>query len=130
MNADILIALLAVVIPVLTYFAGVYRTEKRLNTKDSKDRIEVAVNRYLELWRSGKDTGWSAALKSGFGNLANDTEIRQAAKIIEGHGVTSPIATDQNIESVNLKVLFQYVAENKLGFSNTPLDVLIRQANA
>ncbi len=130
MSVEITIALGGVILSVLTYFAGVHRTEKRLNKQESIDRIDAAVNQYLELRRSGRDSGWSAALKSGFANLESDTEIREAARIIEGHGEKSPISTKENIDAVNLKVLFEYVAKNQLGFNNNPLNLLIEQANA
>lgn len=130
MSNELIIALGGVVIAVLTYFAGAHRTEKRLNKQASIDRIDSAVNQYLDLRRSGKDSGWSAALKSGFANLENDREIREAARIIEGHGEKNPLSTHENIESVNLKVLFEYVAKNRLGFNNNPLNLLIEQANA
>jgi hypothetical protein len=130
MSSELFVALCGIILSVLTYFAGVIRTEKRLNSQDSKERIESVLSKYLDLCQGGRDSGWSAALRSGFGTLDNDNEIREVAKLVEDHGEKYPLTTKENLENVDLKKLFNYVSQNNLGFRNTPIDQLIELSNA
>jgi hypothetical protein len=130
MTNEILLALAAVILPVITYFAGVYRTEKRLNNQDSKDRIDAVLSKYLELRNTGKDSGWNGLKRAGAANLANDQEIREVADRIRNHGEKYPLNSNIDLDSVDLKILFEGVVKNDLSFRNTPLEQLIEQTNA
>ena len=130
MSNELIVALVGLGFTILSYFIGVYRTEKRLNKQDKKERIDFVLKKYMDLRRGNRDSGWSAALKSGFATLDCDDEIREVAKLIESHGEKNPLSTKVNIENVDLKKLFNYVAKNNLNFGNTPLELLIEQANA
>lgn len=48
MPNEILIGLGGLILSALTYFAGVYRTEKRLNKEEKRQRIEAVFNRHLK----------------------------------------------------------------------------------
>lgn len=130
MSNELLVALGGVVLSVLTYFAGVVRTERRLNKQDKRERIETVLSKYLEISQGGKDSGWSCALKAGFATLEDNSEILDVANLIEKHGEKHPLKAKVEINNVDLKKLFTYVAESRLGFRNTPLEQLIEQANA
>jgi len=130
MSNELIVALVGLGFTILSYFIGVYRTEKRLNKQDKKERIDSVLKKYMDLRHGNRDSGWSAALKSGFATLYCDDEIREVAKLIESYGEKNPLSTKVNIANVDLKKLFNYVAENSLNFGNTPLERLIEQANA
>jgi hypothetical protein len=127
MEAEIIIGVGGLLLAALTYFAGVRRTEKRLDKEDRAARMDAVFNRYMELRRTNYTGGYDGLLKAGVATLGSDKEIREIAKRIVGCGESDPI---HGLDGVNLKVLFTYAAKNKINFHLKPIDDIVSDAKA
>ena len=114
MDVNILLGIAAIFLPVLTYFAGVKRTERRLSDENQNRRIQAVVNKYIKFRESGQTSGYDGFVKSGAATLASDTEIREAADQIMAHDHKDPLCRGAyNLENVDLKIYFDFVRSNK-----------------
>lgn len=119
MPIQILLGIAAVVLPVLTYFAGVQRTERRYEHGDRQARINHVAAEYLNLSQGFKrtDTGLSALIKAGIWTLKNDREIREVVGKIMDHGEESPFgAFHDRIMKLNLWEYFKVAKERGYDF--------------
>jgi hypothetical protein len=57
MENELIVGLGGLILAVLTYFAGVYRTERRYKRLEKTNRITNAVNRYMEFRKTNKTAG-------------------------------------------------------------------------
>src|SRR5450755_1181239 len=94
MSNELLIGLGGLVLSVLTYFAGVRRTERRQRTDDREQRVLRVFNKYMEFRRTGYTAGYDGSLKSGLGTLISNDEIDEFARLVVGHGEMHPLGTD------------------------------------
>ena len=130
MSNEIIIGLGGLILSSLTYFAGVYRTEKRLNKEEKRQRIEAVFNRYME-FRAGNITGGvDGLLKSGAGTLNDSAEIRELGDMIISHGEKPPLGKNGELDGVDLKVFFEYAAKNRINFLRTPIEDVVRDSSA
>ena len=106
MDSRLLFGIWGVVGPALCYFAGQSRAERR----HREDGIRRALDRYLEIERSGATSGLDALLKSGAADLMTDAEIRRLGRLIATHGRTDPLALRAEVlAGVDLKGFFGWV---------------------
>ena len=102
---------------VLTYFAGVLRTEKRLKHEDRDNRINTVLNKYLDFRRSNITGGLDGLQKAGIANLNDDKEIEDLINIIIGHAERDPLGGHREImQGKSLKKFFNYAAVNRIDF--------------
>ncbi len=73
------------VLLILTYFAGVLRTERRYARSDSEGRITKVLDVYLAAARVGRINGFPGLLQAGVTTLKNDAEIRELLNRIAQH---------------------------------------------
>ncbi len=126
MPDQILIALGAIVISGLSYFAGVYRTRKQLDKTEREARINRVATAYLALVQAVKTSGCDGLLKAGVATLKSDEEVRATLERIEKHGQKSPIAAEAaKLEGVDLSFFFAIAAERQHNFFRGDLDKLI-----
>lgn len=142
MTEEVLIALGALVVAGLSYFAGVHRTKKQFDDSAREARVsredaarEARINRvvkaYVKLAQASKTNGPDGLLKAGAASLATDHEVRTACARIAEHGLQSPLAAiARQLNGADLVVLFQLAAERRHNFFSGDLDKLIADAKA
>ncbi|MRS03749.1 hypothetical protein EG832_11100 [bacterium] len=105
-NLELLLAVSNVVIPAMTYFAGVQRGKRekkedieRLQAEKLEDfrrqRIEDVAQTYVK--NVLRTTGFHGLVSAGALTLSNDEEIRTVCRIIVSHGKDDPILPSQQI---------------------------------
>lgn len=118
---EIIFGLGNLVLPVLTYFAGVCRTEKHYRQKEAEAKIDDIVKTYMEASKAGKRSGLDGLLKAGVGNLKSDKEIREVCRRITGHGDHSPLSALGNYaDKIDLHRFFRLTIDRKINLYTTP----------
>ena len=132
MSDEFLIALGGLILSVLTYFAGVWRTERRHKTQDSEARIHRVFQEYMKFRRSNYTGGYDGAQKAGAAMLQTNDELLSFAALVVGHGEMHPFGTDHAtvFEGVDLLKFFRYAAEKRVNFLTTPIEQVIAESGA
>lgn len=111
----IIVGIGGLILAVLTYFAGVYRTEKQYKSQEKGKRIEDVVNRYMEFRRTNKTAGLDGLQKSGIATLNSDAEISEVADLIIKYGENDPLQRSAlPMDKVDLKVFFTEAAKKRV----------------
>jgi hypothetical protein len=132
MSNELLIGLGGLVLGVLSYFAGVHRTEKRLRSDDRALRIRRVFDRYMGFRSSNYTGGYDGLQKAGAATLASHEEILELVQLIVAHGEKHPLGSnyDQAFAGVDLKAFFEYAASNRVNFLRTPIEEVIAKFGA
>lgn len=131
MSAEILIALGGLILAALTYFAGVYRTERKYKKDDREARVASVVQAYMEFRRTGKTAGLDGLQKAGAANLHTSEEVHQAIDRIIGHSEIDPLGSmRQKLEGRDLVVFFTYAARNRINFHRADIGKEIENSGA
>lgn len=99
---------------VLTYFAGVIRTERRYARSDREARIAKVLDAYLVAARTGRINGFPGLVQAGIATLENDAEIRSLMERIVQHGQKwdpRPV-----LQGLDAHEYFKYAIENHYNF--------------
>ena len=112
MSAEIIIGIGGLLISVLTYFAGVARTERRYKSQAKEKRIDDFVNTLFSEYRDdGQVIG--LLISSGINDLQNDDEIKNALEKVRNRLSFHPLRNWNNeIESIGYKTFFNYIVKN------------------
>lgn len=95
MTTEILIGLGGLLLLVLTYFAGVHRTEKRLSKDEKNARIRNVLDKYMGFRRSNDTSCLDGLQKAGIATLYTDDEIIELIDLIVKHGENHPLGCNQ-----------------------------------
>ena len=130
MTAEILIGICGLILSVLTYFAGVWRTEKRLSREDRERRVRSVFDKYMDFRRRNYTGGLDGLQKAGAATLNSHNEILEVIDLVTGHGETHPLGQNQLhlFEGVDLKKFFDYAAKQRVNFLRTPLERVIEDS--
>jgi hypothetical protein len=82
---ELLVGLAGLFLSVLTYFAGVLRTERRHARSDSVARITKVLDAYIASAREGRANGFHGLVIAGVATLRSDREIRELIDCIVQH---------------------------------------------
>lgn len=81
---EIFLVIVAIVVAVLIYFAGIQRQKINRENDKKESRLCRVVDTYINLVRANKNTGLGGLIEAGIAGLDNDSEIKTArSKIIE-----------------------------------------------
>ena len=129
---EVLIGIGGLILSVLTYFAGVWRTEKRHVTQDREARIRRVFERYMEFRRTNYTGGYDGLQKSGISTLASNEEITELTNLIVAHGEAHPLGSDHEVvfKNVDLLQFFKFAAEKRVNFVTTPVERVINNSGA
>lgn len=132
MTAEILIGLAGLVLSVLTYFAGVWRTERRYARDDRAVRVRRVFDKYMEFRRSNYTGGYDGLQKAGIATLASNLEVAEVLALVVAHGEMHPLGSNYKtvFQDVDLLKLFRYAAERRINFVTTNIDSVIRDSGA
>lgn len=115
MDSAVLIGFGGLVLSVLTYFAGVYRTQKRHEKDDSIQRVNRVIDEYQALFMPRKDSGIPALITAGVTLLRNDAEVREVCRQLEARNEGSPLVPHiEFLKDKNLYEVFQIIRREKL----------------
>jgi hypothetical protein len=73
---ELLIGVGGLVLSVLTYFGGVWRTERRHRADDRAARIRRVFDKYMEFRRSNYTGGYDGLVKAGLATLVSTRRLR------------------------------------------------------
>lgn len=128
MKSEILIGLAGLVLSVLTYFAGVQRTQKRLSREERNARIQKVLDKYMAFRRSNYTSGLDGLEKAGAATLMSDDEVRELISLIVKHGEDNPLGSRAHLfDTVDFKEFFDYVINNRIDFFNTRAEDIIER---
>ena len=129
MTSEVIIGIGGLILSVLTYFAGVWRTEKRHTTQDREARIRRVFERYMGFRRTNYTGGYDGLQKSGISTLVSNEEIRELMNLIVAHGEAHPLGSDHKIvfKNVDLLQFFRFAVEKRVNFLTTPVELVINQ---
>jgi hypothetical protein len=128
MSDNLIIGLGGILLSVLTYFAGVYRTERRYKKQDKGKRIEHVLARYMEFRKNNKTAGLDGLQKAGVATLKDDSEIRELASIIIKHGENDPLQRSAlKMDGIDLKLFFEKASEEKINYYSSDLRSFIEK---
>ncbi len=129
MTSEILIGAGGLIFSVLTYFVGVYRTEKRLSKDERNARIQRVFEKYFEFRRTNYTGGFDGLQKAGTATLKSDDEIRELIALIINHGEKNPLGGESHLfDHVDLKRFFDYAATKQINFFNTTVEEVIAKS--
>jgi len=128
---EIIIGLGGLLLCALTYFAGVWRTEKRYLQEEKSDRMDAVFNRYMEFRKTNRTGGYDGLLKAGIATLESDAEIRELTKKIVAHAEMHPLGGEAGpLNEVDLKIFFDYASREGVNFHRTSLEEVIEKSRA
>ena len=132
MSNELLIGLGGLVLSVLTYFAGVWRTERRHNTQDCEARVQRVFENYMDFRKRNYTAGYDGAQKAGIATLHSNDEIRAFTELVVNHSEQHPLGSDHAkvFKEVDLLKFFKYAAENRVNFLTTPIEKVIAESGA
>lgn len=110
---EIALGLAAIILPILTYFAGVQRTKHRFQQDDTEERINRTVDEYQKIFQPRKDSGLPALIEAGVLLLNSDSEIRETCSRLEARNGDSPLTPYiDELVGVDLLAFFKAVREH------------------
>jgi hypothetical protein len=132
MTNEVLIGIGGLILSVLTYFAGVWRTERRHMTEDRETRIRRVFERYMEFRRTNNTGGYDGLQKSGISTLASNEEITELTCLIVAHGEAHPLGSDHEVvfKNVDLLQFFKFAAAKRVNFVTTPIERVIKESGS
>lgn len=114
---ELLIGLGGLLLLVLTYFAGVLRTERRYAHNDSETRIIRVLDEYLAAARAGRANGFHGLVLAGVGTLVSEAEIRELMdRIVQHQRGWDPRPI---LEGVDMHKFFKTAIERQYNFHIT-----------
>ena len=130
MSNEILIGIGGLVLIVLAYFAGVWRTERRHATEDRGARIKHVFDVYMGLRRISRTAGCNGLLQSGISTLESNEEIQELLELIVNHGENHPLGSNhENVfQGVDLLKFFQYATKQQINFFSVSIEQVIRDS--
>lgn len=128
MSNELLIGVCGLLLSVLTYFAGIWRTERRHSKEDREARIHGVFDGYMNFRRSNVTGGTDGLQKAGIATLHSNDEILELVNRIVQHGEMHPLGADHDtaFAGVDLLCFFRCAAEKRVNFLRTPLEEIIR----
>ena len=117
MNNELLIGIGGLILSVLTYFAGVQRTERRHSAEDHRHaaeereaRIRRVFDQYMQFRRTNYTGGYDGLQKSGVATLGSNAEIEELTRVIVAHGEAHPLGSNHLaiFQGVDLLRLFGF----------------------
>lgn len=131
MDDTVLIGLAGLVLSVLTYFAGVWRTNLRHGKEDRMGRVRRVVDTYLAFRRSNQTSGFDGLQKAGIATLNSTAEIQEVIDHIVAHGEKHPFGRYETLfRGVDLLRFFRYTAEHRIDFHRHEPQNLIQESSA
>jgi hypothetical protein len=127
MKTEVIIGIGGLLLAVLTYFAGVWRTERRLSKEDREKRIQRVFQKYMGFRNSNYTGGFDGLQKAGIATLANNDEINELFDLIIAHGEKHPLGKKQLhlFETVDLKSFFDFTAKRRINFLQISIEKII-----
>ena len=111
---ELLIRLGLLLLSVLTYFAGVLRTERRHARNDREARITRVLDAYMAAAREGRAHGFHGLVLAGVGTLASDAEIRELMDRIVQYGEVLDLPPI--LKGVDMHKFFKTAVERRYDF--------------
>jgi hypothetical protein len=111
---------------VLTYSAGVWRTEKRRMTQDREARVRHVFERYMECRRTNYTGGYDGLQKSGISTLASNEQITELTNLIVAGGSDHELV----FKNVDLLQFFKFAAKKRVNFVTAPVERVINNSGA
>ena len=132
MTNELIIGIGGLLLSVLTYFVGVWRTEKRFAAEDRETRVRRVFEEYMKLRRANYTGGYDGLQKSGISTLRSNEEIQELINLIVAHGERHPLGSDHAkvFNGVDLRKFFLYAVEKQVNFLKTPVEDVIRDSGA
>ncbi|MBI4632297.1 MAG: hypothetical protein HY742_00165 [Deltaproteobacteria bacterium] len=114
MSAEIIIGIGGLLLSVLTYFAGVVRTERRYKSQLKERRIDDFVNVFFSKYK-GAGVVIELLTSSGIHNMQNDDEIMAALETLRNRLGFHPLRNwNDDIRAIGYKKFFDFVLGNKV----------------
>ena len=139
MGLEIVITIIGILVAISTYFAGAKRGERQQRKqheheirmereRQSKGIASKAVDEYVNMVRSLRDSGPHALTSIGLDLLGSDDLIRQAIHEMHVRSGTDPWAGQtHHVEDADLVLFFRYVREHRINFSQTSVEEVVRK---
>ncbi len=132
MTNELLIGIGGLILSVLTYFAGVRRTERRHATEDRETRVRRVFDQYIQFRRTNYTGGYDGLQKAGVATLGSNAEIQELVRLIVAHGEGHPLGSNHDtvFQGVDLLKLFKYAAEKRVNLITTRIEDVIRDSGS
>jgi hypothetical protein len=91
MKTEFIIGIGGLLLAVLTYFAGVWRTGRRLSREDREKRVQRVFQKYMGFRSSNYTGGYDGLKKAGIATLASNNEIDELFHLIIAYGEAHPL---------------------------------------
>ena len=129
---ELLIGIGGLILGVLTYFAGVWRTERRHAAEDRETRVRRVFDQYIQFRRTNYTGGYDGLQRAGVATLGSNAEIQELVRLIVAHGEAHPLGSNHGtvFRGVDLVKLFKYAAERRVNFLTTRIEDVIRDSGS
>jgi len=125
MKSEIITGIGGLILAALTYFAGVYRTEKRYKNQQREKRIADFVKNFFSQYE-GAGVAIPLLIPAGINNLSDDEEIQEALITLKNRLGIHPLR-DRNseIEIIGYKKFFDYMVNSGKSLTKSNIGVAI-----
>jgi hypothetical protein len=90
MSNEVLIGIGGLILSVLTFFAGMWLTERRHGTQDREARIRRVFDTYMGFRRRLQTGSCDGLQKAGIATLRSNDEIEELMRLLVAHGEGNP----------------------------------------
>ncbi len=126
MDDKVIIGIGGLIISVLSYFAGVIRTDLKYEKQERDSRIKNVFDKYMGFRKTNYTGGYDGLLKAGVATLKDDREIREVYTLIVKHAERPPLEIGK-FDNIDLKAFFDFVIENKIDFLGISIEKILQR---
>jgi hypothetical protein len=125
MNNEIIIGIGGLILSALTYFAGVYRTERCYERERREKRIDDFVNTFFSQYK-GAGVVIEILIPSGINNLHTDEEIKSALENLRNRLGFHPLRNwNGEIEAIGYKKFLNYIVRSGKPLNSSNIGIAI-----
>lgn len=126
--SEIIISIIGLILSVVMYFAGGWRTKRRIERNEREERITRVLDTYLTNARAHKIAEFDGLIEAGVGTLRDVGEIRDLFIRIEQNGLRYPLPLIKpQLQGIDLHLYFYTALKKRIKAADANSDQFIEK---